>query len=270
MPELFPTLPAYLVSLLVIAGAMFVYATVGFGAGMVAVALLAFILPELPGTVAVLMVLTCLTEVSVLARNWRAAEPRLLGLLVIPMAIGLWIGTRILLTGDVTTLKRLLGLVIAAAGAWFLYSERRRPAEVASPQPPAFLSTAAAQLRVRFLTGAALLVGFISGVLGGMFGTGGPPVIILLRSHRLDKAAFRATLLAFFFTMTLIRAPLYWQNQTLTPQVLLAALWLTPGAAAGTAAGMLAHRRISERRFAIAVAVLLIILGALLLAGRGR
>ena len=32
MPELFPSLPAYFTSLVVIACAMFVYATVGFGA----------------------------------------------------------------------------------------------------------------------------------------------------------------------------------------------------------------------------------------------
>jgi hypothetical protein len=270
MPELFPTLPAFLASLLVIALAMFVYATVGFGAGMVAVALLAFVLPDLAGTVAVLMVLTFLTEISVLVRAWRAARGRLLVLLALPMAIGLWLGTQVLVAGDVGLLKRLLGVVIALAGAWFLYSERRRPAGVASPQPPAFLSAAAAQLRVRFLTGAALIVGFISGLLGGMFGTGGPPVIILLRSYRLDKAAFRATLLGFFMVMTFVRAPTYWHQGVLTADVLLAALWLLPGAAAGTAAGMLAHRRISERRFALAVAVLLIVLGIVLVAGGGK
>ncbi|HRX87093.1 MAG TPA: sulfite exporter TauE/SafE family protein [Phycisphaerae bacterium] len=233
---------------------------------MVAVALLAFVLPDLRGTVAVLMVLTCLTEVSVLSRNWRRAQPRLLVLLIVPMGVGLWIGTRILVSGDVSLLKRMLGVVIAAAGAWFLYSERHRSAGDPSPDPPHAL--ARTTQRVRNLL--AVPVGLVSGVLGGMFGTGGPPVIILLRSYRLDKAAFRATLLAFFFTMTLIRAPLYWRNGTLTTQVLLAAIWLAPGAAAGTAAGMLAHRRLSERKFAVAVAVLLILLGILLLAGRGK
>ena len=96
MPELFPNLPAFLASLLIMALAMFVYATVGFGAGMVAVALLAFVLPDLAGTVAVLMVLTFATEVSVLARSWRRADLRVLAGLVVPMGIGLWLGTGVL------------------------------------------------------------------------------------------------------------------------------------------------------------------------------
>lgn len=270
MPILFPTTFAYLASLAVMVLAMFVYATVGFGAGMVAVALLAFVLPDLAGTVAVLMVLTFAAEVSVLARNWRRADGRVLAALAVPMAAGLWLGTKVLVGGDVGLLKRLLGVIVAAAGAWFLHAERARPAAVASPAPPEFLSVAAARLRVRFLTGAALFVGFISGLLGGMFGTGGPPVIILLRGYRLDKATFRATLLAFFMLMTCVRAPLYWRNGMLTVDVLLAALWLAPGAALGIVAGMNAHHRISERKFAVVVAVLLILLGLALLVRGGR
>jgi len=266
MPILFPTTFAYLASLAVIALAMFVYATVGFGAGMVAVALLAFVLPDLAGTVAVLMVLTFAAEVSVLARNWRRADGRVLAGLVLPMAAGLWLGTGVLIGGDVGLLKRLLGAVVAAAGAWFLHAERARPAAVASPAPPRVLSLASR--RVREL--AAVPVGFVSGLLGGMFGTGGPPVIILLRGYRLDKATFRATLLAFFMLMTCVRAPLYWHNGMLTADVLLAALWLAPGAALGIVAGMNAHHRISERKFAVVVAVLLILLGLALLVRGGR
>jgi len=266
MPDLFPNPAAYVASLAIIALAMVVYATVGFGAGMVAVALLALVLPDLAGIVAVMMVLTFLTEFAVLLRAWRAARGRLLLLLAPPMAVGLWLGTKVLVAGDTDILKRLLGVVIALAGAWFLWSERRRPPGVASPQPPAALSTASDRLRA----GLTLPVGFISGLLGGMFGTGGPPIIILLRSYRLDKAAFRATLLGFFMVMTCVRAPTYWHQGVLTADVLRAALWLLPGAALGTAAGMLAHRRISERKFAVAVAVLLIILGCLLLGSGGR
>ena len=128
MSELFPDIPTFIACALIMAGAQLIYATVGFGAGMFSVTLLAMVLPELTDVVAVLLILTLVTEVSVLARDWRRARVRLLIGLLPTMAIGLWIGTEVLVTGDVSFLKRALGLVVAAAGLWFLFEQ---PADVA-------------------------------------------------------------------------------------------------------------------------------------------
>ncbi|MCB9851166.1 MAG: sulfite exporter TauE/SafE family protein [Phycisphaerales bacterium] len=266
MPELFPTFPDYLISALVMAGAMFIYATVGFGAGMFAVAVLAFVLPDFAGTVAVLMLLTFVTEVSVLARTWRQADFRVVLALVLPIGVGLALGTQVLIAGDVHLLKRLLGVVVAGAGVWFYQSERKRPPAVASPAPPEALTNASPRVRAWI----AIPIGLISGVLGGLFGTGAPPLIVLLRAQRLDKARFRATLLWCFFAMSLMRAPMYIRSGVLTTDVLWSAVWLLPGAIVGTIAGMIAHHRLSERKFALGVSTLLIIMGILLLISGGK
>ncbi len=92
MPDLFGNLPSFVACALIMAGAQLIYATVGFGAGMFAVALMAIVLPDLTDAVVVLLILTFVTEVWVLIRAWRLARTRLLGWLAPGMAVGLWLG----------------------------------------------------------------------------------------------------------------------------------------------------------------------------------
>ncbi len=271
MPPLFPDWPTFALCALIMAAAQLIYATVGFGAGMFSVALLALVLPDLAPAVATLMVLTFVTEVWVLAHSWRQARGRLLIGLLPTMALGLWLGTHVLATADVSGLKRGLGFVVAAAGAWFLFQHQRAgraPTYPAADEPrPEPASPVTARRRRGW---SALPAGLVSGVLAGMFGTGGPPVIVFLRAYGLDKGAFRATILWYFLIMSLVRAVTYTREGLLTTAELYAALWLLPASLIGMGLGMVVHHRVSERQFSLAVAVLLVLLGVLLVVGVGR
>lgn len=259
MPALFPDTATFVACCLIITGAQFIYATVGFGAGMFAVALLAMVLPDLKDAVATLLLLTLVTEIWVLAHAWRHARLWLLLGLLPTMALGMWLGTQILVSGDVGPLKRALGAVVAGAGIWFAFHERRRNPAATDERP----------LAIRH-TWTSLPAGLISGLLAGTFGTGGPPVIIYLKGYGLDKSAFRATLLWYFLIMSAVRGGTYLHAGVLGGSQLWAAVWLLPATVAGILAGMLVHQRLSERHFGLAVALLLVILGALLLAGVGQ
>jgi uncharacterized membrane protein YfcA len=262
MPELFPSIPLFILCALIVAAAQLIYATAGFGAGMFSVALLALVLPDLAGAVATLLLITLVTEITVLARAWRQANLRLLLGLLPTTAIGMWLGTEWLAGGDTSGLRRLLGGVVAAAGLWFLFEAWTHHAIAAGNAPPA-------PRRMGWGRAAwSVPAGLVAGTLAGLFGTGGPPVIIFLRSFRLDKGAFRATLLWYFLLMSALRVTTYVRAGLLTGNELRAAAWLLPGAIAGTALGMIIHGRLSERRFAQAVAGLLVLLGALLVLGR--
>lgn len=262
MPDLFGDFVSFLACVLIMAVAQLIYATVGFGAGMFAVALMALVLPDLTGIVVVLLLLTFVTEVWVLARNWRWARIRLLGWLVPGMAAGLWLGTRVLVTTDTSLLKQLLGLMIMAAGLYFIVENRARRwnhptgvTEASSPRRGVWIS---------------LPVGLLSGLLGGLFGTGGPPVIIYLRASRLDKSAFRSTILTYFFLMSLLRGWTYAGADLFTIDRAVAAGMLLPGSVVGIILGMIAHNHVSEHRFGQIVSILLVALGILLAAGAGR
>ena len=52
-------------------------------------------------------------------------------------------------------------------------------------------------------------VGLSSGLLTGLFGTGGPPLVLYYQLSGADKAAFRGNLMAIFLLMTLVRVPSY-------------------------------------------------------------
>ena len=256
MPALFPDYLTFIACCLIMAGAQLIYATVGFGAGMFAVALMAMILPDLAGAVAVLLVLTFVTEVWVLTHAWRETRLTLLLGLVPTMAIGLWIGTQVLIEGSVDVLRRALGVVVAGAGVWFLWQERVPARQRENP--------------TQAYTWFGVPAGLTSGVLGGLFGTGGPPAIIFLKAYGLSKGAFRATLLWYFLVMSLIRGGMYIREGLLGMDTLWAALWLLPASGAGTLIGMWAHHRLREHHFAAIVSWLLIVLGAMLLVGIKR
>ena len=267
MPDLFPNVGIFVVCALVVAGGQLIYATVGFGAGLFSVAILAMILPDLSGVVATLFLLILVTEVWVLLHAWRHARMRLLLGLLPTTVLGTWLGTELLVGGDMADLKRLLGLVVMGAGAWFLYSERK-PGGVLEKEPPTAAGAAKSPDTVKIWV--SLPAGLAAGVLGGLFGTGGPPVIILLKAYRLGKSAFRSTLLWYFFLMSIIRGTAYLRAGVLTERELIAAAYLLPASVAGALLGMVLHRRIQEVSFAVAVSVLLILLGGLLAVGGGR
>jgi uncharacterized membrane protein YfcA len=263
MPSLFVDLPTFVFCCLIMAGGQLIYATVGFGAGMFAVSLLALVLPDLAGTVTALFLITLVTELYVLFHAWRAARVRLLLGLLPTTVVGMWIGTQLLVAGDPADLKRVLGGVVLAAGAWFLHRELRTRGE--NVAPPA-IGGAPPPRR----TWWSLPTGLLAGVLGGLFGTGGPPVIIFLRGYGLDKGTFRATLLWYFLCMSAIRGVTYTSAGVLTMREVLAALWLLPASVVGMLTGMAVHRWLSERVFGLVVALLLMLLGLVLLVSGGR
>lgn len=268
MPELFPDTLVLVLCMMIVAGAQVIYATVGFGAGMFSVALLALVLPDLAGAVATLLLLTMATELWVLLHAWRRARLGLLLGLLPTTAVGMWLGTELLAIGDTGGLKRVLGGVVLAAGVWFLHSERSESRREPHSPPTDGQEPNRPTRRSRGWT--ALPAGLGAGTLAGLFGTGGPPVIVFLKAHRLDKGSFRATLLWYFLLMSFLRITTYLRADLLTGQEVAAALWLLPASLVGTVIGMVLHHRLSERGFGTAVSVLLMLLGGLLMIGSGK
>ncbi len=272
LPELFPGYLEYAGCALILVGAQIVYAAVGFGAGIFAIALAALLLPDLRGAVVTLFLVNVAIEIVILGRIWRFGRVWLLAGLVPTTAIGLWLGTRLLGRLPVIDLKRALGVVISAAGIWFFVNDqvraRRAVALPADAQREPSLSARPAGRVVDFWL--QLPVGLLSGTLMGLFGTGGPPVVAVLKKFRLDKASFRATLMWYFLIMGTVRAGSYIHAGLMTSAELKAALWLLPPSLLGARLGMAVHRRLSELQFETAVSTLLILLGAMLTFGSGR
>ena len=245
---IFETLPQFLIVCAILALAEAVYVLLGFGAGLIAVGTMALLLPELKDAVVILLLVNLPAELWIVRSSWQRISWRGVLVIFIGVAIGTPLGTSLLRWGDARFLLIVLGVFLVAVGAVFLFikdaRKRQMPRWIAGP------------------------IGVISGVLTGLFGTGGPPVIVLLKGYGLDKGAFRATLISFFLLMSLMRGGTYINAGLLTTEELLAALWLLPASLAGTVLGMVIHGRLSERFFGYAVSLLLILLGGLLVIGR--
>jgi uncharacterized membrane protein YfcA len=225
--------------------AQLVYALSGFGSGLIAVSLGAFLVPDLSLLVPLLLLVNLPTETWVSWRDRRRVSFAGAGWLLPAMLAGLPLGTWLLAElGDRPWAVTALGAVVLVMAVWLLWDALR----VELPQ--------------RRLPGPlGGLAGLAAGVAGAMFGTGGPPVILWFQLQGLDKRAFRATLLGVFLVMSIVRVPSYAVAGLLGREVLLSALLLLPAGLLGLLIGQRLHIGIPERRFRQGVALALALLG---------
>ncbi|HEU4830280.1 MAG TPA: sulfite exporter TauE/SafE family protein [Gemmatimonadales bacterium] len=123
--------------------------------------------------------------------------------------------------------------------------------------------------RVRLSRGGALAAGALSGLFGGMVGNQGGIRSAAMLALPLRRDAFVATATATALLVDGARMPVYFASTgtrivEVWPIVLIAAV----GVVAGTLAGRHALARMPERRFRMAIAILLALLGCYMLASR--
>jgi uncharacterized membrane protein YfcA len=172
----FDSLPQFLAACAALFVAELVYVTLGFGAGLIAVGTLVLVLSGVRDAVVILMLVNLPVEIWVVANSWREIAWRGLSKMAAAMVVGLLIGTVILRLGEPTFLLTLLGWFLVVAGSSFLllidrWGRRRMPEWASYP------------------------VGLVAGALGGLFGTGGPPLIVYYQMLGTEKTVFRGTLI---------------------------------------------------------------------------
>jgi uncharacterized membrane protein YfcA len=243
---IFDSLPQFLIVCLILAIAEAVYVLLGFGAGLIAVGTMALLLPELKDAVVLLLLVNLPAELWVVHSSWQRISWRGVLVIFIGVVIGTPLGTFLLRWGDARFLLIVLGVFLVAVGAVFLFirdtRERQLPRWVAGP------------------------IGVISGVLTGLFGTGGPPLILYYRLQGVDKATFRGHLMAIFLLMTAVRVPSYAVFGLITAPRMWSALAVLPAVILGALIGNRIHLRIEEDTFRCLVSAALLLIGLLLLA----
>lgn len=248
METVFDTLPQFAAACSALAVAEAVYVLLGFGAGLIAVGTLALLMPEVRDVVVMLLLVNLPAELYVVGSSWRTVSWR--GILVVfaGVAAGIPIGTWLLDRGEPTALLTVLGVVLVVVGGTFLVAPLQGTAHV-----PSWLS---------------LPVGLSSGVLTGLFGTGGPPLIFYYHLKGVDKTVFRSSLMAIFLLMTFIRIPSYAAFGLVTGPRMWSALAVFPAVLLGAWIGNRIHLRIDESTFRRLVSAALVLIGVLLLARR--
>jgi uncharacterized membrane protein YfcA len=234
------SVPVYVVAVFFVA--TLVRSALGFGEALIAVPLVAFVLPvDIAAPVAVLVSIT--VAVVVVAQDWRHVNIRSAVWLVGFTLLGIPVGLVLLRTVPEPIVKGALGLLVAAFAALSL---RRRNAYQLHDD--------------RF----AWLFGVSAGVLGGAYGMNGPPLVLYGSLRRWPPERFRATLQGYFLPASIVGMIGYWAAGLWTARVNRFYLLSLPAVLLAIPIGRLINRRLDPRRFLTVVDAGLFLSGATL------
>jgi uncharacterized membrane protein YfcA len=222
--------------------AAFVRSAFGFGEALIAVPLLALIMPvEVAAPVAVLISVT--VAIVVLAQDWRHVHVRSAGWLVLSTLAGTPLGLLLLTRMDSAIVKACLGAIIMAFSTYSLLKRHR-----------------AALKDDR----SAWVFGFAAGVLGGAYGMNGPPLVMYGTLRRWTPQHFRATLQGYFLPASLMALAGFALAGLWKPVVTRYYLMALPVVFVAIFLGRLANGRMDGQTFLRLVHVGLVVVGGLL------
>lgn len=242
---MFETLTSFqlVASAAILAIAYFIRGIAGFGSALIAVPLLAFVLP-FSLVVPLMILLDYLASLSQGMRNrsevrWKEILP------LIPFSmVGVVIAMQFLTQADALVLIKALGVFVILYGLYTLSGFRPK-------------------------TGAArdwgVLAGLSGGMIGTLFGTGGPFYVSYFDARGLGKAAFRATLATMFLLDGAWLLTAYAVAGRFTPNFLTLAVLALPILAFFMYLGGHVHTKLTEVQFQRGIGVLLIVSGVALL-----
>jgi uncharacterized membrane protein YfcA len=236
--------PHLLLAALVIFVGYLVFGVTGFGASPITIPVLVHLLPltfVLP-----LAALLDLGSALVLGlRTRRQAELRELAALVPFTLVGLTLGVTLLVRLPRSATLLALGLFVCAFALYVIF--RRETAR-------------------RLGRGWAAPAGIAGGVIGALFGMGGPPYVMYIAGRVADPAAQRATISQMVILNVGLRVAAFAVAGLLAPRALwVATVMLMPVAWAGVWAGNRVHVRLAPATVARIIGAVLLVSGIALI-----
>jgi uncharacterized membrane protein YfcA len=214
----------------------------GFGEALVAVPLLALLMPvEVAAPLAVLVSIT--VAVVIVLEDWRRIHLGSAWRLVLSTLFGIPLGLLLLTAVPEPVVKTVLAVVIIAFSVYCL--ARRTPVTLHDDR-------------------LAWLFGFGAGVLGGAYGMNGPPLVVYGTLRRWSAEHFRATLQGYFLPASVVGMAGYWLTGLWVPVVTRYYLLSLPVAVAAILLGRLVNRRLAGS-FIRWVHIALVLIGITLL-----
>lgn len=224
-----------LIPLLVVFIAYLVRGICGFGSGLIAIPVLSLVLP-LHVAVPVVVILDFLASAAQGGANRKQVQVSEITALLPFAVLGVVAGTTLFHVLDTAVLKQSLGAFLLVYAAYSLWAPEIRSVSRLWAVP----------------------VAFSGGMVGTLFGTGGPFYVSYLKARGLDKGALRATFAVVFLLDASLRIGGYLSTGLITPDTLR---WLALGMPAmivGMYLGGRVHTGISARTFTRAISILLV------------
>lgn len=195
---------AYILFLLASFAGSFIQSFCGFGCAIVTMAVFPYFLPGYQLSVTVSSLLALSSNAGNLVKRLNFIRMKL----IIAPLIGYFIFSAFAIVYSVgkadSTLKAVLGFVLVLLSLYFMFVKGK------------------IMIRPTFVNG--LIAGCLSGVLGGIFSIGGPPLVVYTLAVTESKEEYFATNMAFFAITNIYSAIIRAMNGLITWHVLF--LWL--------------------------------------------
>lgn len=224
--------------------ATLVRSTFGFGEALVAVPLLALVIP-IQVAVPLATLLSITVAGLILTQDWRKVHARSAWWLVLPTFFGIPLGLLVLTTMPQSAVKAAMAAVIIAFSSFCLFGRWK-------PHLPD--------------DRLAWAFGLGAGVLGGAYGMNGPPLVVYATLRRWTPEYFRATLQGYFLPASAVGMCGFCAAGLWVPEVTRYYLLSLIPAVVAILIGRSANRRMHPDRFVRFVHLGLIGIGILLLA----
>jgi len=217
----------------------------GFGSALVAVPLMALLLP-IETVVPLMILLGIVVSAFNLLHLHHAVRLSPISRLLAGYLLGTPIGLYFLTKAPEHLVLGALGIFISLYAAYSLIG--RQP-------------------KARWLREWRVGLGMLSGSLGAAFSTNGPPVILHVAAHpEWDADRQKAALVMFFLLSGLITLAAHAGGGLITAEVLRWLLWISPPLFLGTLGGAFIYRRLGEHNYKRLTFLLILITGLILTA----
>lgn len=184
--------------LLICATGALVQATTGFGFGIVCMAVFPYILPSYSQSIAVCSLCAATMSSMVAVRCFKDVKFKI----ILPLFVGYSVASvwsiRYANSQSEGLMIKLLGAVLILVSIYFMFFSGK------------------IKVCPTFING--IIAGVIGGIGAGMFGIGGPPVVIYLMSAIEDKNEYRACSLMYFSIGSWYASGIRWLNGIITAQ----------------------------------------------------
>lgn len=212
----------------------------GFGSGLISVSLLILFLP-IKQVVPIVFLLDGIAALALGTYDLKEIcwnELPWLGLFTV---FGLIVGAWILKTMPAQGVTILLGVFIMA---YVIYAILTRPQRLP---------------RVSQIWGAPL--GFLGGLVGSLYGGGGPAIVAYFQMRHLNQRAFRASFQLVAVVDAIVRGAVYFLLGLISAKTVMTSVGLLPAVVIGLVVGNFFHFRLNARRFQYLVLTVLAIAG---------
>lgn len=232
---------------LLAAGASFVQRTVGFGFGIFIMTALPFLMPSYAEAVTLSGLLSLTSATAVMVQYVRYVTWKRLLPMVAAFTVFSTFAIMMLDKIEGPAMRTILGIMLIILSLYFGFFKEKL------------------QKRIKPTTGWLLGTGSVSGIMGGLFGMHGPPVVLYLVVSEPSKNHYMGMIQTYAvitnLTMLVVRA----YNGYVTPAVGTSYIYALGGLAIGILAGNWAFKRIPNRLFTYIVYAYIGISGAIIL-----